>query len=341
MTTRPSVGRVGSPARVPGQGAAPLATGCGTNAQPARALAGDGGVQWGNANGTTFRFDPHHTHSRPGLPPASLLARRAAPTPAKRAAPGGPPRVASGRGRAAAVSGFESAHRFSDEIDAYDADDAADARVSMTASGSAGTGSGNQERSGAQDERGGGGGGGGHSDGHSGAHSGHAGPGDERVAVDNARAGNAHRPPAGTASTPENELDMPSLLRRLGSDDASVSLRQRVLAAVLAPAKPQPACDSLSCVRAALIDAVNAGVLIPKVDPKSPDQNCLIPLVLLRALRQMPPSMRAMAQVRAAAMLSMSRRLRSVERVPVSVLAPAPVPAPGLKQAQINGGGAR
>lgn len=324
MTTRPSVGQVGSPARLPGQGTAPLATGFGTNAQPARALAGDGGVQWGNANGTTFRFDPQHTHSRPGLPAASLPARRAAPTPAKRAATGSSPRGASGRSKAAAVGGFESLAGNDDEVDD---DDAADARVGMTASGSAGTGSGNPDRSGAQDERGG------HSDGHSGGHSGHAGPGDERVAVDNARFGNAQRPPAGTGSAPENELDMPSLLRRLGSDDASVSLRQRVLAAVLAPAKPQPACDSLSCVRAALIDAVNAGVLIPKVDPKSPDQNCLIPLVLLRALRQMPPSMRAMAQVRAAAMLSMARRVRSAGPVQVAVQSP--------KQEKTTGGGAR
>ena len=328
MTVRPSVGQVGSLAKLPGQGTAPLATGYGANAQPVRAAAGDGSVQWGNANGTTFRFDPQQAHSRPGLPPSFLPARRAAPTPAKRASTGSSLRGASGRSKAAAVGGFESLAHSDDEVDD---DDAADARVGMTASGSAGTGSGNPDGSGAQDERGGGSGG--HSDGHSGGHSGHAGPGDERVAVDNARFGNAQRPPAGTGSTLENELDMPSLLQQLGSDDASVSLRQRVLAAVLAPAKPQPASDSLRCVRAALIDAVNARVLIPKVDPKSPDQNCLIPLLLLRALRQMPPSMRAMAQIRAAAMLSMARRVRNAGSVQV--------PVQGPKQAQITGGGTR
>ena len=302
MTVRPSVGQVGSLAKLPGQGTAPLATGYGANAQPVRAAAGDGSVQWGNANGTTFRFDPHHAPSRPGLPLACLPARRAASAPVKRATSGSPSQGARGRGRTAVVSGFESSNQDSDEVDD---DDAAESGVSMMAGASAGTGSGSQDR-GAQDDRGGGGGGG----------SGQSGPGNERItAVADAQPGSAQRQPAGMGSALETELDMPSLLQRLGSGDTSVSLRQRVLAAVLAPASPQPACESLRSVRAALVDAVNARVLIPTVDPRSPDQNCLIPLLLLRALRQMPPSMRAAAQVRAAAMLSMARRVRSASPV--------------------------
>jgi hypothetical protein len=251
--------------------------------------AGPGVVQWGQANGCTFRFDPQTTPRRSGAAPAPPSPRRALPPPAKRTASA----RRSGAGRPQVSLADEAGF---DDFDDDDDDD--NASISSTGpSRSAGSrGQGAPDGRGNDDEPGGRGGEtGGHSQG------------------DRASSGMTFAPAASAGQTASGfGPDWPTspMLLALASDGSTRPLRQRALAAVGVAAPTLRSAGALGHVRTALIEAVASGALVPKVDAGSPDQNCLLPLLLLRSLRPMPPSLHAQAGIRAAAMLSMAARSR-------------------------------
>jgi hypothetical protein len=298
MTTRPTLNPLASVAKAATQG---------TNAPNARSDTGNtrassrqGEVQWGQANGSMYRFDPKADPRRTGASLSQPASRRLQALPGKRA--GGA--SASGRSGRAGRSGRGATLSLGSESDFGDDDDDDDEGASIAGAGTA-QGAGSQGQGG-QDTQGQAGDG--HSEQGNESHD-TAGAGASASASD-AFGFSGSGPAAGFG----NDFNAAQMMRALASDDSSASLRERVLAAVPAPATTLRCAEALGKVRAALIEAVNAGELVPKVNPNSPDQNCLIPLVLLRASRPLPPAMRAMAEVRAAAMLSISARLRSARR---------------------------
>ncbi len=272
------------------------------------ALAGrQGEVHWGQANGCVFRFDPQAAPRRSGAQVAQPATRRALPLPAKRAATARAARRSSG-GRGAAVSLADEAG-FDYDYD-YDEDDEGDAAIS----GAGPAQGGRSQSQGGQDEQG--------DHDRNSRNDGNEGHGQRGNASDNTSFATA--PPAGqAASTTGHDRSAWPMLLALASADASRSLRQRALAAIDTASPTLRAAEALGQVRAALIEAVACGALVPRVDAKSPDQNCLLPLLLLRATRPMPHALRAQAGARAAAMLSMAQRIPGArKRVADPVAAP-------------------
>jgi hypothetical protein len=310
MTTRPPPVALTSVAKASGQAAlAPSVRNGSGNAAPALNRTA---VQWGQANGCSFRFDPQATPRRSGAAPAPLSSRRASP-PAKRAAAARGARRSGGGGAARSLgeeAGFDAA-------DDDDDDHAVDGAGSSQGAGSQGQGEPGGGHGGADPGGRGQQGGKGHADGGSGGR--HPGSNDanDGVGSDPLPMWPGSAVPFDTgftanpaASISDHDLGAMPMLQALSGADASRSLRQRALAAMATPATPMRSAGALAHVRAALIEAVAAGVLVPKAEAGSPDQNCLLPLLLLRSLRPMPASLQAHAGVRAAAMLSMAARSR-------------------------------
>jgi hypothetical protein len=263
-----------------------------------------GDVQWGQANGCCFRFDPQADPRRSNAAPSQPTPRRLQPLPVRRATEARAARSA-GRARQAKTSlGPETGFDANIDRDRDPDADADDESASITAASSAqGAHSQDQGAQDGQDEQ---------SDG-DGRHPDTNGYPSSTTARPDWPVGAA--PSTGrVASIFDNDSSASPMLRALAAGPSSLSLRQRVLAAMAAPAKTQRCAKALGHVRAALIEAVDAGVLVPKLDANSPDQNCLIPLLLLRALRPMPPTMRAQTGARVAAMLSMAGRACNARR---------------------------
>ncbi len=297
MTTRPLL--LAQPTPVARVTLGPNAQQGGCVAAPA---ARPGEVQWGQANGCVFRFDPQAAPQHIGVGLAPPAARRILPLPHRNAVA---VRAARRSGRSSRV-----AMAVGDEADFdTDVDDNAD-DASIEAAGSAqGAGSRSGGDQGGHDGQGASGGGGGDGGG--------AGPDSAKASASTG----AWLPPemaeGPTASAFGKNRSVSPMWLALTSNESSLPLRQRALAAMGA-AEPTLRCgEALSHVRAALIEAVNSGAFVPKVDPASPDQNCLLPLLLLRASRPMRSAQHAQAGARAAAMLSMAERLR---RAPIHPL---------------------
>lgn len=250
-----------------------------------------GAMQWGQANSCTFRFDPQALPRRTVAAGVLPTSRRGSLLSARQA---GDARSANrhGGGRSAVLSlaadaGFD-----------YDYDDeSCDASVAGTSSsrGADSQGQAEQNDRDAQERE--------HGQGNS-AH---------KAAI----FGFTPSAPLKirTASSFENDsTPLQGLLQfasALTSDGSSRSLRQRALAVpgMFAAVPTKCLTNVLGLVRAALIEAVDSGALVPKAEANSPDQNCLLPLLLLRALRPMPPAPRAQAYARAVAMVSMRGRI--------------------------------
>lgn len=249
-------------------------------------------VQWGQANGCTFRFDTQALPRRSSAASVPPGARRGVLLSARQAAA-----ARRGGGRVGITS---LAAEFG--LD-YDYDDVADdASISGTSPAQSASYQGH------------------------GAHEGQARQDDHDTHEEHGQGNNAGRPatfefaPSASlkgqtnSSFNGNPSVFPTLLElalTLTSDTSLLSLRQRALA-TSSTAAAVPVLESvgmLGHVRTALVDAVNAGTLVPRAEPGSPDQNCLLPLLLLRALRPMSPALRAQASARSSAMLSMSRRM--------------------------------
>jgi hypothetical protein len=293
-------------------------TGTGSPAPAAR----PGEVHWGQANGCIFRFDPQATPRRTGAALVPTSSRRVLPLPPRKAAAA---RAAGSSGRAGRVAmALGDAADFDADDDVNDADD-----TSIAAAGSAeGAGSQGGGEQGGQGERAGQGASGG-GDGNSNGDSNGDNNGSDwatDLTEPSASAGAWFQPESAAgpaASAFDGDRSVSPMWLVLTSAASSLPLRQRALAAMGA-AEPTLRCgEALGHVRAALIEAVNSGAFVPKVDPASPDQNCLLPLLLLRAWRPMPSALRAQAGARAAAMLSMAERVRRAPQHPLQ-----PVTAP-------------
>ena len=286
-----------------------------------------GEVQWGQANGCIFRFDPQATPRRTGAALVPTSSRRVLPLPPRKAS-GARAADRSGRAGRGAMALGDTADFDAD----FDADDDAD-DTSITAAGSAeGAGSQGGGEQGGQHERAGhGASGGGDSD--SSGDSNRDSNGDNNAsnwATDltgaSANAGAWFQPEAAAGPAAlafDGDRSVSPMWLVLTSTASSLPLRLRALAAMGAAEPTLRPGEALGHVRAALIEAVNSGAFVPKVDPASPDQNCLLPLLLLRAWRPMPSALRAQAGARAAAMLSMAERVRRAPQHPVQ-----PVTAP-------------
>ena len=241
-----------------------------------------GEVQWGQANGCIFRFDPQATPRRTGAALVPTSSRRVLPLPPRKASGA---RAAGGSGRAGRV-----AMALGDTAD-FDADDDAD-DTSITAAGSAqGAGSQGGGEQGGQHERAGhGASGGGDSD--SSGDSNRDSNGDNNAsnwATDltgaSANAGAWFQPeaaPGPAALAFDGGRSVSPMWLVLTSTASSLPLRLRALAAMGAAEPTLRPGEALGHVRAALIEAVNSGAFVPKLDPASPNQNCLLPLLLLR-----------------------------------------------------------
>ena len=274
-----------------------------------------GEVHWGQANACVFRFDPQATPRRTGAALVPTSSRRVLPLPPRKAAAA---RAAGRSGRAGRV-----AMALGDAAD-FDADDDVD-DTSIAAAGSAeGAGSQGGGEQGGQGERAGQGASGGGDGNSNGDNNGSDWATDLTKASASAGAWFQPESAAGPAASAfDGDRSVSPMWLALTSTASSLPLRQRALAAMGA-AEPTLRCgEALGHVRAALIEAVNSGAFVPKVDPASPDQNCLLPLLLLRASRPMPSAARAQAGARAAAMLSMTERLRRAPNHPLQ-----PVTAP-------------
>ena len=252
-------------------------------------------VKWGEANGCTFRFDTQASPRRSGAAPVPPGSRRGALLSGKQ--PAVRPAYRTGGGRAGALS--LAAELGMDYDDEDVADDASISGTSPTQGASY--------------------------HGHS-AHEGQAGQDDHDPHEERGQSSSSSQPatfefaPSASLKGQKNSsfdgdpsigAKLMELTLNLVSDTSSQSLRQRAHA-MSSTAADMPIMGSIGVlghIRTALVDAVNSGTLVPRAEPGSPDQNCLLPLLLLRALRPMPPALRAQANARAGAMLSMSRRM--------------------------------
>lgn len=294
-------------------------TGTGSPAPAAR----PGEVHWGQANGCIFRFDPQATPRRTGAALVPTSSRRVLALPPRKASGA---RAAGGSGRAGRVA---MALGDTADFDAdFDADDDADDTLITVAGSAGGAGSQGGDEQGGQHERAGHGASGGGDSDSSGDSNRDSNGSDWATDLTgaSANAGAWFQPeaaPGPAASAFDGERSVSPMWLVLTSTASSLPLRLRALAAMGAAEPTLRPGEALGHVRAALIEAVNSGAFVPKVDPASPDQNCLLPLLLLRAWRPMPSALRAQAGARAAAMLSMAERVRRAPQHPVQ-----PVTAP-------------
>jgi hypothetical protein len=257
-------------------------------------------VQWGEANGCTFRFDPQALPRHPSKTTTTLASRRSLLLQARQAAAArAANRPRGGRSNAttlAAEAGFDYDYEDENEIDNASISSASPHQGGSTRGQAA------QGEQAQQNDQG--------TDG-----------GDEQK--NSARKAAAFE---SVSSAPLKDRTLPlfnsdpntspmllALAIELTSDKSSRPLRQRALTTISA-ITTVPAVSStnaLGHVRAALIDAVNSGAIVPRVNVNSPDQNCLLPILLLRALRPMPAALRKQAASSASAMLSMTERSRA------------------------------
>lgn len=268
-----------------------LTSGSGAGGNAPNALPG--AMQWGQANSCTFRFDPQALPRRTVAAGVLPTSRRGPLLSARQA---GDARSAnrSGGGRSAVLSlaadaGFD-----------YDYDDESfDASVAGTSSSRGADSQGQAE----QNDR----------DAQEGGH-GHGNSAHKTALFEFAPSAPLE---VRTASSFENDSSpLQGLLQfasALTSDGSSRSLRQRALAVpgMFTSVPTKCLTNVLGLVRAALVEAVDSGALVPKAEASSPDQNCLLPLLLLRALRPMPPAPRAQAYARAVAIVSMGGRIQA------------------------------
>lgn len=285
MTMRPNPTQTISIARTA------TGTNAGNSAGGTAAAIPHSSVQWGQANGVTFCFDTQALPRRSSAATVPTGARRGALLSARLAGATRPGGGRVGITSLAAELGLD-----------YDYDDVAD-EVSI---------SGSSPTQGASYQ------------GH-GAHEGQARQDDHDTPEGQGQGSNSGQPatfkfsPSASLRGQTNpsfngDPSVFPMLRELAvtlaSDTSFLSLRQRALAmsSTAAAVPVMGLVGMLGHVRTALVDAVNSGALMPRAEPSPPDQNCLLPLLLLRALRPMPPALRAQANARAHAMLSMSRR---------------------------------
>jgi hypothetical protein len=248
-------------------------------------------VHWGQSNGCTFRFDPQALPQRSSVAPVPPASRRALPLSVRPAAAARTANRTGGRPAIAVSLAGEAGLEYD-----YDHKDEADDMSICKAGPSRGA---NSQDKGAQDKQ----------DRQSGQDThGRSGQGD--TAYNSATSEFVAWTGQTTLSLDCDPGASPMLLA-WASNGATRSLRERVLAATSLAAPTMGATGLLIHVRAVLIEAVDSGALMPKTKDNSPDQNCLLPLLLLRSLRPMPAGLRVQACARASAMLSMTERTRS------------------------------